>query len=758
MKKYIIYIALSLVAAVSCEQLPDEVNIYGVGCVDPQTGKALHEVDLGIDAGTYTLNVYSDGEYTATLSEEDTWIRFSSNAVSRSITSSGNGTIVFEYDINKGIPRIAEVTLQRGTNVYSVSITQDGILEGGIIFEQKNISVPSEGGQFGAKVITKIKAEDLTLDVTYENEQDAGWISNLTLKNNFICFDVKANLSASGLRHAVISVNYEGGKGYIQVTQFYAGCDMSDMTVEQVKGLLDAAGEISIESHAVLNGIVINDHSGMNGAENRLVSAEALDLNYAERILYVQNAEGTHGIKLIFKEKCTDVIARYDRISVDLKGLTLKKESNPDRYTVSGIPLSSIVGTMACDPPLPRTLKLEDLSDSDVFTLVKVKDVEIPVRKGSFVPVDIRDIGVMVSYPMVIRSKGGGTSHLMVNVDCPWSRNGKELPRGSGTITGVVVHETCDNFEWAPATENKLAAEGVNTSYITGLGRLGMYQIRPIDYADINLSEEESFSTLMYEWGYCDTLGVNLQSNYENNTLYPTYPHVSDPKKHKAAFYCVNKDGAKAMLRHCNDFSHLGPYVYGQNMTDKSRGNGIVDSLGRSAFWKRDQGGEKYGVLYSKESSRRWTLDNGAAWCTVSWNKNQYWCTEFSTSELTEANSPLNLTFGTMGSITLGPGAPRYWAVECSVDGQNWSENPVLQYTVPDFVDKANRRVFQLPGTKYITVNLPNEFLGKDKVYVRLRPTSTRGGTAASYEGSTTIPSDRYNAINYVAIRYTTTK
>jgi hypothetical protein len=174
----------------------------------------------------------------------------------------------------------------------------------------------------------------------------------------------------------------------------------------------------------VLNGIVINDHSGMNGAENRLVSAEALDLNYAERILYVQNAEGTHGIKLIFKEKCTDVIARYDRISVDLKGLTLKKESNPDRYTVSGIPLSAIVGTMASDPPLPRTVKLEDLSDSDVFTLVTVEDVEIPVRKGSFVPVDIRDIGVMVSYPMVIRSKGGETSHLMVNVDCPWSRNG----------------------------------------------------------------------------------------------------------------------------------------------------------------------------------------------------------------------------------------------------------------------------------------------------------------------------------------------
>ena len=311
MKKYIIYIVLSLVAAVSCEQLPDEVNVYGVGCIDPDTGKALHEVELGIDAGEYTLHVYADGEFTATLSQEDTWIRFSTQGDAREVSASGNTTIQFDYDINKGIPRTAEVTLQRGTNVFNVSITQDGILEGGIVFEQKNISVPSEGGQFGAKVITKIKEEDITLDVTYENEQDTGWINNLTLKNNFICFDVKANLSDSKLRHAVIAVSYEGGKGYIQVTQFYDGCDMNDMTVDQVKELLDDTGEYLIESHLVLNGLVVNDHSGMNGAENRLVSAESLDLNYAERILYVQNAEGTEGIKLIFKEKCTDVIARY---------------------------------------------------------------------------------------------------------------------------------------------------------------------------------------------------------------------------------------------------------------------------------------------------------------------------------------------------------------------------------------------------------------------------------------------------------------
>ena len=36
MKKYIIYIALCLAAALSCEQLPEDVQIYGVGCKEKE--------------------------------------------------------------------------------------------------------------------------------------------------------------------------------------------------------------------------------------------------------------------------------------------------------------------------------------------------------------------------------------------------------------------------------------------------------------------------------------------------------------------------------------------------------------------------------------------------------------------------------------------------------------------------------------------------------------------------------------------------
>ena len=771
MKRYIIYIALCLMAAVSCEQLPDEVDIYGIGAYDlNDKGTALREKTLNVDAGEYVLGIYADGEFTAALEADDTWLRFAANEGSRQINGNGDTKIPFVYDINKGIPRTAVLTLQRGNNVFKLTFTQSGILEGGVNIQQKNLSVQSEGGRCGAKVITRIQPEDMAFDVTYGDEHDTGWISKIALENNFICFDVKSNLSTK-IRNAVISVSYEGGKkGTIQVCQFYDGCAIDNMPISDFKNILSGENTFTFDKHIVLTGTVINEHSGKNGAENRLVSAESVDLEYSKRILYVQNEKGDSGVKLIFRTNCSNNVSRFDNISVDLYGATVKREENPVRYSVSGIPVSNIVSTMAGDAQLPRELTLEELDDEDIYTLVTLKELEIPVRKGSYVPVDIRNISIMIAYPMVIRSKGGSIAHMMMNVDCPWSRNGKIMPRGSGSISGVLVHEKCDNFEWDPEAEKFMTDSlGLNYRYITGLGTIGKYQIRPMAETDINLNDEP-FSTLMYEWAYCNPVDtLPLVKNYEDKNLYPTYAARFDEEKMKtlpksqitdslkntnAIFYCFNGSKSqmvKVAFKHCHDYTLLGPYTYGKNMSVHTNGNGIVDYKDTPAFWVRDQGGEKYGVLYSKELSGRWTEDNGATWCVSQWNVNKYWGMEFSTAGLTEDHKPLNLTFGTVASITKGPGLPRYWIVQWCDDGNTWKD--VHEYTVPDFVNSANLRVFQLPGIKYITVNLPDEILGKEKVYVRLKPKDTKVG-GASYDDGSTIASDAYNGINYVAIRY----
>lgn len=731
MKKYIIYIALCLAAALSCEQLPEDVQIYGVGCKEK-------EVALGSDAGECTLEVFADGEFTATLAEDATWIRFASDPEAREITLNGDVTVDFAYDINRGIPRTTVLILTRGTNVFELSFNQDGILEGGVTIEQKNISIPAEGGRFGAKISTKLRAEDLTFEVEYNEKNSTEWIGGIGLKNNFISFDVKANVTEI-IRHAVITVKYDGGKGNIQVSQYNAGSAMEEVEVAGLKALLDSEGEYLIESHIVLNGMVINDNLEKNGAENRMISVDNQDMAYADRILYVQDESGADGIKLVFSKSCADLVSRYDRISLDTYGLTLKREDNPVRYSIARIPTEALVATSAGDAPLEKVRGLGELTDNDIYTLVTIPDVQIPVSKGSFAPVDIRYINLMVSYPMVIRDKDGGTSHMMVNVDCPWSRDGKGLPKGSGKLKGVVVHEKCDNFAWDTAKENELVSSGQNASYITGLGTIGDYQIRPVRKSEVMISEDasESFSTLMYEWGYCDYQGVNLVKNYtDDKELYPTYPLVADPLTLDAKFYC-EKSGSKVALNLVNDFTHVGPYEYGGVITEEANGNGIYDYLGRSAHWRPY--GAKNGVIYSKEGKQEWETSNGSAWCVTGWSASQYWCAEFPTADLTEANSPLNITFGTMNHLKK-ENAIRNWKVQWSSDKEDWKD--VASYTVPDFAVDANRKVSQLPGTKFITVNLPDEVLGLEKVYVRLVPTDK------------SFTSSIYNAINYFAIRY----
>ena len=757
MKRLITYIALCLTCAVACEQLPEDVQIYGVGC-------KMSEVALGIDAGEYALEVYADGEFTATLDKNDSWIRFSDYEDARTISGNGDMTINLEYDINKGIPRTAILTLVRGTNTFELSLNQDGILEGGIEIEQKNISVPSSGGQFGAKVITRLAETDLSFEVTYKEDDDIDWISGVGLKNNFICFDVKANLSASKIRHAVIAVINGNQVGYIQVSQFYDGCETSTIGVSQMKALLDKEGTYMVDAHLVLEGFVINDNSQKNGAENRMISLEAQDLNYPERILYIQEKDGSDGVKLIFTESCADIIARFEQISVDLYGMTIKREDNPVRYSINGLPTSAIISTISGDVIEPKDRTLETLTDHDLYTLVKLNDVHIPVRKGNYAPVDIRYVGTMTSYPMVIRSKGGATGYMMVNINCPWSRDGQELPEGSGSITGAVVYETCDNFEWDAEEESRLKASGVSSSYITGLGKLPCMQIRPFTKSDVNIAdnETEGFSKLLYEWAYCDSLGVNLVNNYQDQTLYPTYPLEENPMNLDAGFYCTDETNVKIPFRLCNDFTHLGPYTFGGKISDPSNGNGIYDYYERSAHWAPYGSTETIGVLYSYYSSvakNRWSAEsnggsgsNGAAWCVPGWSTSKYWCAEFSTADLTTANSPLNVTFGTMNHIN-SIGAPRYWKMECSVDGkQTWIH--VGNYTVPDFVYTASLKTYQLPGTKFITMNLPDSALGASKVYVRLIPASAAVGTSSSYAGGTKISTSAYNAINYFAIRY----
>ena len=757
MRRYSIIAALALAATLlSCEKMPEDVQVCGVGC-------KVKTIDMSWNGGECRADILSTGSFTVTIPEKEGWIVFKDHPSSRSLSLNGDVSLVFELDVNRSIPRSVEISLMCGSATSSFTINQDGLLERGLDIEQKNVLVPYEGGRSAAKVSTKMAASEFSFSTKYLESISTDWVSGVRFSGNFIVFDVEPNLSDTLVRHADITVSHAWGQGSIHITQYGAGCSSQARDIPALKQMLTRKGSLLIDSHYIVSGTVINDDAEGNGAENRLISVDVPDPDYSSRILYIQSEDGAEGIKLIFDSSCKDVASLYDRISFDAFGLTLTREADPVRYVISGIPASAVTESMRGDAPQPKLRSISALSDDDLYTLVKLENVEIPVRKGPFVPVNIENIDLVTAYPMILRDREGSYIYMMVNSDCSWSRDGNAMPQGSGSVTGVLVYETSDNFEWDTEKESSIKEQGVIIDYINGLGNIGTRQIRPVRRSGINLAEkiDGSFSSILYEWRYCDSLGINLCPNYDGTAkvLRPTWPVVTDPRTSplttRAAFYCrnntVNED-----LCCCSDFTHLGPYSYGGKISMTENGNGVTDSLGRSAHWYVHSYARTQGAIYSLiqlDSAVKWSQCNGAAWCSFGWSNKKYWCAEFPTSDLTTANSPLSVQFGTMNHIGYY-GAPRKWVVEWSSDGTSWQR--LAGYTVPDSPSTGNRKPYHLPGPKYQTVNLPDAAIGKDMIYVRLRPESNAGtGSSSSYySASSSFNSKRYNAINYFGVRY----
>jgi hypothetical protein len=170
----------------------------------------------------------------------------------------------------------------------------------------------------------------------------------------------------------------------------------------------------------------------------------------------------------------------------------------------------------------------------------------------------------------------------------------------------------------------------------------------------------------------------------------------------------------------------------------------VEDYDGNSAHWS----------VYSLVNVSGLIIDeNGSGWYTTKWNDDQYIKVEFSTEGLIAANFPLSVSLGAINGLGESVGAPRYWQLEWSIDNSEWTK--FAEYTVPDFPIVYKKRPWQCPGYKMMTFNLPEDsaLLGKEKVYVRMKPANQSAGTFDTYDTGT-VTATAQSALNYFAVRY----
>lgn len=749
--KRVLTIVLGVVAVAACATKENQTSF-------PELGVKKESCVLDCTPGKYEIEVLSDGEFNAFIKEGD-WLYFE-NSQSKECVGQGDMCLTLVYDLNRGLERHAVVEISRKGKSVEVSLIQEGILSSDIAFSCNGLEVDENGGDMHVNISSVYNFEDLVIKVRYHDAE--GWIGNIKKENNSLTFNVLANQTDKN-RVADILVCFKNDSSIgdrLQVAQYGIGCQPIEKTFQEVKASLLTEGEMMIEDNWALSAVAIGDDLEGNGGENANISPIIQDLSLSERTAYIQNNDASSGMKILF-EKGENIIERYDAVKILLKGTTLVRKGggkdDPVRYELTGVTAGNIASaTRASETCIPdKTKYISQLTDEDVYTFVTLADCEIPVRKGPFVPIDLRLSSVMHSYPMIMRDVLGNNIFLMTNLTASWQRDGNVMPQGSGNVSGVIVHETCDNFEWDSDEMTRQTSKGVGGDYVTGIGNIGAYQIRPFSRKDIEVEDsfDKGFSGLIMEIRYYNKDNDEIIKNVDGNTIYSTYPPVQNPihdPEIRGILQVMEGNPAKqAGIAVWRDWTHLGPMSNGL-ITDTQKGNGVHDANGKPVEWAPSSNVPTTGLLL-----------NASGWYAGSnWGPSKYWIATFSTAAtasspaLDSSNFPLSVQFGTVSGLGQNVGAPRYWCVEyCTSDDNEWVE--AGKYTVPDFPILSYRKSWQCPGPKYVSVTLPEDpgMLNNPNVRIRLRPLSSVAGSSESYDGAKVV-NGRQTELNYFAVRF----
>lgn len=739
--------------ALSCEDKLAQLDVveFGARLNEPDPAKPLLPLDY--KAGSFEIFVISDGDFKAEVHQDCDWLWFEGS----SRTYQGNSEdqyITVYYDANRTIMRDGKITLTRKHRNVEIQVNQVGILSEDFSVVHQNLWIGAEGGQLSAKVLTLSGPDDIVIETEYVESDLGQWISQVRMENNYLKFEVAENVAEND-RHAVVTVSKKGTSfvGKIQVGQAAAGAETQEMTIAQLKAMLSEAGSVAVEGNVVLTDcIVLNDNLEGNGAENINITSIIQDLTAAGRTLYVSDPQGNDGVRIDFNAGSELLVKRFDHLRLSLAGATLAREADPDRYIVSGLSATAVMSTepgSGADVVIKQK-KMSELQPSDVYTLVELTNCEQPIAKGPYIGVDVSNYCIINKYPMVIRDNEGTTMHMMVNTTCTWHRDGTERPKGSGSITGVIVHEHCDNFEWDQAAADQMVGNGLGLDYVNNLGHIGTYQIRPISKSDIALDNDfdNGFSSLVCEFTYIYSgADQKLIPNYNDRAIW-LYNDDGNPC---ARLTLVSKTNGEVEISTKRDWTLLGPYNDGQ-LTDITTGNGIWCG-GQRAVWFTSTSQENLGRTQGRIDKTCGSAWNSTGWVDKDNNLNRFWQVNFSTSDLTADNAPMSVQLGAVNGYGDRVGGPRNWKMVYTTSDSD-AEIEIARYTVPDFPAKGNRRVWHCPGHKYMSFTLPKDadVWGKTQVVIKLIPVDKAADSGDTYSRGT-INTNVDNSINYFAVR-----
>ena len=140
----------------------------------------------------------------------------------------------------------------------------------------------------------------------------------------------------------------------------------------------------------------------------------AVDIRLYLKDIYVESLDAAYGFLIKAETVEDNIFSRYDKVTLLLKGMTIRKELEPERYVIQGFTTANVVGREAGTSAPEKEKYISELTDNDLYTQVTLKDCEFAVRKGSLTPVNdaytlSSGKGFISKYPRLVRDIQGST-------------------------------------------------------------------------------------------------------------------------------------------------------------------------------------------------------------------------------------------------------------------------------------------------------------------------------------------------------------
>lgn len=706
-----------------------------------ELGLKQKQITVSRDEGSSSVDLFCNKHCDISLLDSCDWLKLLDDA------AQADKKVRFAYMYNDSYPRMTRILFATATRKDTLTVLQEGLLEESFVLKNSSVVVAEEGGETRIPIVLKSDNRVLSFEVKYLNGD--AWVTSCDLSGETLSIRTEAN-GGNEMRRARIFVRWTDGWGetvtrILQIAQSSASGGASiQISFEQLRTLASTTPSTIVEPYA-LTAYVVGTRNG-NAGECFMEEMGYIDYDSNETTVYIESLDGRYGFRLTTLSPEDNLFEQNAKVTILLEGASLKKSENPERYEILDVTSPMIISSEqmeASDIP-SKALYMNELQDSDIYTRVCLRDCEIPVRKGCLTPVNegytmLFGADKFAKYPILIRDIRGSSMYMFTNMTCSYRRTGEMLPYGSGSISGILVHE-----KYRPFNDNDAPDEA-------GCGNIGRYQIRHLSKEDIALdpSSENGFSSLLTEYRYMKHPGEVNPEGY----IYPTYGN-NGWFTHTRESYWYTKNGFHTKCWPNYDHSYLGPC----GSSNKGNINGLGIIL---------EDGSNYGLTDPETNSdgkgRTSSVAAAPSWTSTQWYKRpsgQYeaWLVNFSTKGIHTDCISMQLSMMNIQQTDGKALSPRYWKAQWSLDpdmdnASVWTDIEDV-FTVPDIVYFANTLLSQCTGHKQMNFALPAEILDKDNVYIRIFPANDKGSDGYGYDNVKFVAGTSQNNINYFAIRY----